>query len=36
MTMNYALTDEEVKEGYVLMCQSHPASEDIIVSFDEK
>ena len=36
MTMNYALTDEEVKEGYVLMCQSHPASEDVIVSFDEK
>lgn len=35
MTMNYALTDEEVKEGYVLMCQSHPASQDLIISFDE-
>lgn len=34
MTMNYALTDEEVAEGYVLMCQSHPTSEELIVSFD--
>ena len=36
MTMNYALTDEEVKEGYVLACQAHPASEKLVLSFDEK
>ncbi len=36
MTMNYALTDEEVAQGYVLVCQSHPASEELIVSFDAK
>lgn len=35
MEMNYALTDEEVAEGYVLTCQSHPTSERVIVSFDE-
>ena len=33
MTMNYALTDEEVKEGYVLTCQAHPASEKLVLSF---
>lgn len=36
MTMNYALTDEEVKEGYILACQAHPASENLILSFDAK
>jgi ring-1,2-phenylacetyl-CoA epoxidase subunit PaaE len=36
MTMNYALTEEEVKEGYILTCQAHPASDRLVVSFDEK
>ena len=36
MTMNYALTEEEVAEGYVLVCQAHPASEELVISFDEK
>jgi ring-1,2-phenylacetyl-CoA epoxidase subunit PaaE len=36
MTMNYALTDEEVKEGYILACQAHPASDNLVVSFDAK
>jgi ring-1,2-phenylacetyl-CoA epoxidase subunit PaaE len=36
MTMNYALTDEEVKDGYVLTCQAHPASEELVLSFDAK
>jgi ring-1,2-phenylacetyl-CoA epoxidase subunit PaaE len=35
MKMNYSLTDEEVKDGYILTCQSHPTSEELIVSFDE-
>ena len=34
MTMNYALTDEEVAEGYILTCQAHPASEKVVISFD--
>jgi ring-1,2-phenylacetyl-CoA epoxidase subunit PaaE len=35
MSLNYALTDEEVEEGYILTCQAHPASEELVVSFDE-
>lgn len=35
MDMNYALTDEEVEEGYVLTCQSHPTSEEAVVSYDD-
>ncbi len=35
MTMNYALTDKEVQEGYILTCQAHPAEAEIVVSYDE-
>jgi len=35
MEMNYALVDEEVNDGYVLTCQSHPTAEKVVVSFDE-
>lgn len=35
MEMNYALTDEEVEEGYILTCQSHPTADKVVVSFDE-
>jgi len=35
MEMNYSLTDEEVKEGYILTCQAHPASEELTITFDE-
>lgn len=35
MTMNYALVDEEVKDGYILTCQSHATSPTLKVSFDE-
>ena len=35
MTVNYALEPEEVEEGFILTCQSHPTSEKLIVSFDE-
>ena len=35
MTMNYALSEEEVAAGYVLTCQAHPASEKVVVSYDE-
>ena len=34
MEMNYALSDEEVAEGFILSCQSHPASEKVVVDFD--
>ncbi len=35
MRVNYALTDEEVEEGYVLTCQAHALTGDITVNFDE-
>lgn len=35
MVMNYALVDDEVKDGYILTCQSHATSEKLVVSFDE-
>ena len=35
MAMNYALSEEEVADGYVLTCQATPTSERVVVSFDE-
>ena len=35
MDVNYALEPDEVEAGYILTCQSHPTSEELIVSFDE-
>lgn len=36
MKMNYSLTDQEVADGYILTCQAHPASEEVVISYDEK
>lgn len=36
MDVNYALEDEEVKQGFILTCQSHPISDRVIVDFDIK
>lgn len=35
MDLNYALTPEEVAAGYILTCQAHPTSEEVLVSFDD-
>lgn len=35
MVMNYALVDDEVKDGYVLTCQTHATSDELVISFDE-
>jgi ring-1,2-phenylacetyl-CoA epoxidase subunit PaaE len=35
MDKNYSLSEEEVEEGYILTCQSHPTTEDVIIDFDE-
>ncbi|MCL4170624.1 UNVERIFIED_CONTAM: hypothetical protein GTU68_004502 [Idotea baltica] len=35
MKINYALTDQEVADGYVLTCQSVPTSPVVKVSFDD-
>ena len=34
MDNNFALTDDEVAEGFILTCQAHPLTEKIIVDFD--
>lgn len=35
MDVNYALEDDEVEEGYILTCQSHPKSDGVVVDFDQ-
>lgn len=35
MVQNYALEPDEVEQGFILTCQAHPESENIVVSFDE-
>lgn len=34
MDMNYALSDEEVADGFILTCQAHPASDKLVVDYD--
>jgi ring-1,2-phenylacetyl-CoA epoxidase subunit PaaE len=34
MDVNYTLTDKEVEDGYILTCQAHPNSQELIISFD--
>jgi len=36
MDVNYALEPEEVEQGFILTCQSHPRSEKVVVDFDIK
>lgn len=36
MEVNYALEPDEVEDGYVLTCQSHPRSERVVVDFDQR
>ena len=35
MASNYALTEGEVADGFILTCQSHPTSEKVVISYDE-
>lgn len=35
MAMNYALTDDEVADGYVLTCQTHPRSANVTIDYDQ-
>ncbi len=36
MDVNYALETEEVERGFILTCQSHPITENVVIDFDEK
>lgn len=35
MDSNFALTDQEMEEGFILTCQAHPTSAFIKISYDE-
>ena len=35
MDQNYSLSQEEVEQGYILTCQAHPVTENIVIDFDE-
>jgi len=35
MDKNYSLSEEEVTEGFILTCQAHPITENIVVDYDE-
>lgn len=34
MRVNYALTEQEVSNGYILTCQAHPTSKTLKIDFD--
>jgi ring-1,2-phenylacetyl-CoA epoxidase subunit PaaE len=36
MDVNYGLEPEEIEQGFILTCQSHPRSEKVVVDFDVK
>ncbi len=35
MAVNYALQPDEVENGFVLSCQSHPVTDRVVLDFDE-
>lgn len=36
MDVNYALEEEEVDQGFILTCQAHPRSAEVVIDFDVK
>ncbi len=36
MDVNYGLEQEEIEQGFILTCQSHPKTERIVIDFDSK
>jgi ring-1,2-phenylacetyl-CoA epoxidase subunit PaaE len=35
MEKNFSLSDDEVAQGYILTCQSHAITENIVVDYDK-
>jgi len=36
MDVNWGLEEEEIKQGYILTCQSHPVTEKVVIDFDAR
>lgn len=36
MDINYALEPEELEQGFILTCQSHPRTEKVVIDFDAR
>lgn len=36
MDVHWGLEEEEIKQGYILTCQSHPKTDKVVVDFDVK
>ncbi len=36
MDISHGLEPHEVEEGYILTCQAHPVSDEVVVSFDDR
>lgn len=36
MDVHWGLEEEEVKQGYILTCQSHPVTEKVVIDFDAR
>jgi len=34
MDRNWSLSDDEVKAGHILTCQSHPISSEVEITYD--
>lgn len=35
MEVNYSLEPDELEQGYILTCQSHPLTKKVVITFDE-
>jgi len=36
MDNNFILTDSEIEKGFILTCQSHPQTNEVVITYDEK
>ena len=36
MEVNWGLEEEEIEQGFILTCQSHPTTERVVIDFDIK